>query len=400
MTSSPSTNPKGPDEGAAPSVENAETTPTEADATETFSETAAETEACANCGAERHGMYCSVCGQRAANRIVPLWQVTNEFLEDLIDLDLRILNTFPTFFFRPGQLTVEYVRGRRRRYIRPLRLYLFSSFLLFTVLAFTNLNGFSLSFPSATAEAQADVEAARAKIDSLRAELAMNDDGAMPTGVPATTSDGSPTEAPSDAARSSVRTSTRAASVDEGMKRVDDVLAALSPVLGPPEVSAGSAPTVSTLGTEPSLSTGDRTLDAKLHRILRDPGQIIRDMMDRAPYLMFVLVPTFALLLKLLYLRRRRLYLEHLIFALHVHALAFITFAVSAVVGSLGVGATVSLDGWLAAAPFGYLFFAIRTVYGQSLGMVALKTCALLAAYGIILVAALVLLVIGTVALM
>jgi hypothetical protein len=113
---------------------------------------------------------------------------------------------------------------------------------------------------------------------------------------------------------------------------------------------------------------------------------------------MFVLVPTFALLLKLMYLRRKRLYLEHLIFALHVHALAFIAFALSAGLGALDLAPSWHLDGWMAAAPFGYLFVAMRRVYRQSLSVTALKALGLLFAYGIILAAAIVLLVIATVA--
>jgi len=186
-------------------------------------------EDCANCGAELTNTYCGVCGQRAANRVVPLWQVTNEFLEDLFDLDLRILRTFPIFVLQPGQLTVEYVHGRRRQYIRPLRLYLFSSFLLFTVLAFTNLNGFSFSFAPATEEVKADVQAARAKLDALRAELAHQIDPAPnrqePVAVPKSNAPLSPDSA-STVARRQI-----AASVDEGMKKLDEALATMGPTL-------------------------------------------------------------------------------------------------------------------------------------------------------------------------
>jgi len=135
-------------------------------------------------------------------------------------------------------------------------------------------------------------------------------------------------------------------------------------------------------------------------QILHDPRDFLRDMIDRAPYLMFLMVPTFALLLKGLYLRRGRLYLEHLIFALHVHALAFIAFALSAGIEALNVGTGWNLDWWMAAAPFGYLFVAMRRVYGQSPRITAAKALALLLAYGIILVAAVVLLAITSVALM
>ena len=47
-------------------------------------------------------------------------------------------------------------------------------------------------------------------------------------------------------------------------------------------------------------------------------------MLEYAPHMVFVLLPVFALLLKLLYIRRRRYYAEHFVFALHVHAFMFV----------------------------------------------------------------------------
>jgi hypothetical protein len=334
--------------------------------------------------------YCGVCGQRAANRIVPLWQVTNEFLEDLFDLDLRILRTFPTFFFRPGALTVEYVHGRRRRYIRPLRLYLFSSFLLFTVLALTNLNGFSVSFGSGPEATRAEIEAARAELEAARTELALR----MGADEGSTAPDGFPQ------ALDAARRQQIAASVDQGMKSVEEVLADLGPAMAARTPGGAPAPPPSLVETVEDLTEGQVALQPKLMALLHSPDKLVDDLIDRAPYLMFLLVPTFALLLKGLYLRRKRLYLEHLIFALHVHALAFIAFALSAGLGALNWGTSLHLEGWTAVAPFGYLFVALRRVYGQSPGSTLIKTIALLLAYGIILAAAVVLLVVGSVALM
>lgn len=333
---------------------------------------------CTNCGAPITDTYCGACGQCAANRVVPLWQVANELLEDLFDLDLRILRTLPTFFFRPGRLTVEYVQGRRRRYIRPLRLYLFSSFLLFTVLAFTSLDGLSFMSPPFTEDAQVDVTAAQAELETLRAGLAGR----------------AATDAPGDSATASPL---RSGSLDDTkraeLQRVDDALAAVGSLLAPPASAAGDS--------ADAVRAGPPTPQAqppppKLVRLLRDPGAFVAKMLDRGPYLMFFLVPTFALLLKGLYLRRRRLYLEHLIFALHVHALAFIAFALSVALGALGAGTALQLDWWLAVSPFGYLLLAMRHVYGQSLLATVGKALALLVAYGIILAGGVVVLVVTT----
>lgn len=347
---------------------------------------------CANCGAPLRATYCGVCGQRAANRIVPLWQVSNEFLEDLFDLDLRILRTLPTFFFRPGHLTTEYLHGRRRRFIRPLRLYLFSSFLLFTVLALTNLNTFPLPFFSATDVAQAEVAAVQSELEALRAELALpfvsGEEGVAEQ-------EGTDRETDSNTS-SAVDGRTETAYRDK-LDRIDEALS--DAVSGLP---AQSGPRNGVLMV-PSVEGADASeaslpaLPPKVIRLLHDPSQFVDGMIDRAPYLMFLLVPTFALLLKLLYLRRKRLYLEHIIFALHVHAFAFLAFAGSAVLGAVSVGLVSSLDWWMALMPFGYLLLAVRHVYGQSWPVTVAKTLVLLLAYGVIMTGAIILLVMGTV---
>jgi len=74
---------------------------------------------------------------------------------------------------------------------------------------------------------------------------------------------------------------------------------------------------------------------------------------------LFVLLPAFALWLKLVYARRRMRYTEHLVFALHVHALWFIL---------LGL-ALLPLDAarWLLLAVPVYTLMAMRRVYGGRL---------------------------------
>ena len=120
---------------------------------------------CANCDTPLVGPYCSQCGQRAADRIVPLHEMTQEWVEDLFEFDIRIFRTLPTFFFKPGRLTKEYVQGRRVRYVRPLRLYLVASFILFTVLAFSDvatidgLDGSSDASPPADVVVTSDTDA-------------------------------------------------------------------------------------------------------------------------------------------------------------------------------------------------------------------------------------------------
>ena len=86
---------------------------------------------CANCGTPLHGQYCSDCGQRARVRMITFWELVRDDL--LASLDSRLWRTLGLLLFRPGRLTLDYLQGRRARYVAPLRLFIASSLIFFFV---------------------------------------------------------------------------------------------------------------------------------------------------------------------------------------------------------------------------------------------------------------------------
>jgi hypothetical protein len=102
---------------------------------------------------------------------------------------------------------------------------------------------------------------------------------------------------------------------------------------------------------------------------------------------MFCLMPVLALYLKLLYLRSGRHYGEHMLFALHANAFAFLLLGLIWVVP--GVWIDSALFAWLVA----WLPFAMRRVYGGSTGATIARWLVLMAAYSATVVAV----VVGTV---
>jgi hypothetical protein len=90
---------------------------------------------CANCGREFSGRFCPDCGQDQEEIRRPFAEIARDFLGDFFAFDARIWHTLVPLFTRPGGLTVDYVEGRRARYVPPLKLYVFAAFLYFTVVA-------------------------------------------------------------------------------------------------------------------------------------------------------------------------------------------------------------------------------------------------------------------------
>ena len=89
---------------------------------------------CRNCGAPAPGAYCPACGQETRLALPSARQFLREAAGRYVPLDGRLWRTLFGLVFRPGFLTREYFAGRRRRYVRPARLFLVLSLALFALL--------------------------------------------------------------------------------------------------------------------------------------------------------------------------------------------------------------------------------------------------------------------------
>ena len=91
--------------------------------------------ACTNCGAHLQGLFCHDCGQKVAGADVRLHDLFHEAFHEFAHLDGKIFQTLTLLVTKPGLLTVEFLSGRRARYLSPLRLYLTCSVLFFGLAA-------------------------------------------------------------------------------------------------------------------------------------------------------------------------------------------------------------------------------------------------------------------------
>ena len=124
-----------------------------------------------------------------------------------------------------------------------------------------------------------------------------------------------------------------------------------------------------------------------------------RQYVELLPKLMFLILPGFALLLKGLYFRTGRIYVEHLIFALHYHALSFLGLTIhniiqgiaEPIIAAQGFSAVliplVLVDAVVQIGVLIYLYLALRNVYHQGRIVTLVKTPLLLAGYFILLIA-------------
>lgn len=113
-------------------------------------------------------------------------------------------------------------------------------------------------------------------------------------------------------------------------------------------------------------------------------GLVKAKFFSYVPYAMFLIMPVFALYLKALYLGSARRYGEHMLFALHSNAFAYLVLGLIMVTQTAWVGAPLFL--WLLA----YLPIAMRRVYGGSRWLTLLRWAVLMMLYVLTVVAVIV----------
>lgn len=99
-------------------------------------------ESCVNCGRALLGPYCTACGeQRASDRDYSFWGFAKEALQTFTSADRSFLSSIRTLLNRPGELTAEYMRGRRVGTMRPLQLFLLVNVVYFLFASASNGGG-------------------------------------------------------------------------------------------------------------------------------------------------------------------------------------------------------------------------------------------------------------------
>ncbi len=79
---------------------------------------------CLNCNSPLTGPFCAQCGQRRGPAVMSTREWLRQAADDLVSLDYKLPRTLWQLIRQPGHVTREYLRGRRERFTRPIRLYI------------------------------------------------------------------------------------------------------------------------------------------------------------------------------------------------------------------------------------------------------------------------------------
>lgn len=348
---------------------------------------------CGNCNTPLLGPHCHACGQPVKGLVRHFSSVVGDALDTVFDFDTRIVRTIGPLFAKPGFITREYFAGRRVRYVSPVRLFFF--LIIATIfLAQLSFDGSDLAIKSDNSgiSASTTVAAVEAERDKALMEVAE--------------------------ARKAAENTPGAVGVEFGEQAIRNAADARIKVLRDAQAKGVPPPAASNDG----ITLGDGTWDAKtkpikvdwlpgfanrwlntqmgratknLARLRDDPTAYKTAALGAVPTTLFVLVPIFALMLKLAYMFKRRLYMEHLIVALHSHA--FLCLSVMLILLVLALEQWLApqspalqtlfdwTEGLLSAWIPVYLLLMQKRVYEQGWPMTLLKYLALGLCYMILL---------------
>ncbi len=88
---------------------------------------------CLNCNAVIYGRYCSICGQENLEPQESVWHLIVHFFNDITHFDGKFFSSVKYVVTKPGFLSSEYLAGRRMSYLNPVRFYVFTSFMFFLI---------------------------------------------------------------------------------------------------------------------------------------------------------------------------------------------------------------------------------------------------------------------------
>ena len=307
---------------------------------------------CLNCGTHVMGRFCHNCGQENLEPKETVWHLVSHFFQDVTHFDGKFFKSLKDLLLKPGFLSKEYIIGRRASYLNPVRMYLFTSaifFLIFFSLYSVGENDLAVTTTlwgrSATEIKQMD----SVKLDAFTRK--MNNGTAL--------------------------------SRAEVLARLDS---GFTFHVAPGKYSSREQYDSLLRAGVKKHNWFERQLVYKDLELKRKYGSnsrvilpaIINHFLHTLPQMLFVLLPLFALILKLVYFRRKQFYyVDHTIFTIHLYIFVFLVMLVT-----FGISRLATLLQWawlryivlaLVLCIFFYFYKALRNFYRQRRGKTILK---------------------------
>ena len=278
---------------------------------------------CPNCDFEYSSSYnyCPNCGQDNSFKRAHIHHFFMDFLASMFNFDSKVLTTFKDLFI-PGRIVVNFTSYKRARYVFPVKFFLFVSFLYFLLLSFN------------VGEKNNAISRSVVMEDSVANEIS-NTDLSTSTKVKDTT----------------------------GTRMLNEIKASPHPDNLIEKYIAYKYPKSNRF-----TKNFYRNI-VKINTGHLDSDELRGKIQNNISYSLFLLMPLFALFLKMIYFRSKKHYSDHLVFSMYFHSLAFLLLIISMILGWVGL----QIDFVFVLAIFTYLLIMLKRVYGQRWVKTSLK---------------------------
>ncbi|MES1220487.1 MAG: DUF3667 domain-containing protein [Bacteroidota bacterium] len=309
---------------------------------------------CLNCGTIVQGRFCHVCGQE---NIVPhesFWSMLHHFFADITHFDGKFFSSLFILIRKPGFLSSEYIHGRRNSYLNPVRMYVFTAAVFFTIF-FAVFNSHDITITGKNVE-KAVHDSTRSILKKKLENAKTHDDSVSIQNSLSTLTDTSGKK-DADAAKEEkkLKVTTKFVPFDErytSLAQYDSIQQSL-----PVSKKDGW---FRRIANRKSLEIGEHYKNDNVEFWV----DVLEKFMHSFPYMLFVSLPLYALFLKILYFRRKQFfYADHGIFLIHLYIFTFILLLFLIGINKIESVSQFALFGFLIAALIIYgLYYALKAM--------------------------------------
>jgi hypothetical protein len=319
-------------------------------------------EFCLNCGTKLLDTFCHHCGQKDIPQRQTLGELWVNFISSFWSYEGKFFRTAKFLITKPGFLALEYNAGRRESYYHPARMYVFISFVFFLLFSISTVDVNKDAVLRSTVEldpedvAELKLEIPNANIDSLF-QTRLQKDSNYVIAKPLFDSLKKLSKKP-------VKKSNIGFSLTQNefktIAQYDSAQSAL-----PKEKRDGW---IEKRFMIRNIELRDRYKDKDFD------VEFGKAFLENFSKLLFFLLPVFALLLKLLYLRRGFFYSEHLVFSIYCYNFFYLAGSLTIALGFFEQYAVLNwVSNGIIIWMLAYLFVAMKRTYQQSWRKTILK---------------------------
>lgn len=300
---------------------------------------------CLNCGKHVEDRFCTHCGQENLELRDSAFHMVIHYVQDLFHYDGKLWHTLSNLFRRPGRVPADYMDGKRKQNLEPIRFYVFASTVYFITMFFLigeieiGETEYNENFEKRIYHLKQEREAANPLSDTLLLDSIIQH---------VATASGD---------------TTILKSFPDSIKKVSENLE-----VEPLEDTTGW------IGKRINQRI-EQIAEERSRGEMNTSTKLINDIVHKLPQLLFISLPVFAFLLFIFYFKgRRRYYVDHFIFSTYFYAyiyslllfLQLILYGLDSLSGTDFVTAKALLITGTIVYILVYLYISMKRFYQES----------------------------------